>query len=321
MKPAGQPPRPDPPAAGPIEIFVSRRRWRKLAGFEVVTMKRDEGRQDLAFNSRPFVLCGLPIRRPAKTVLEYTRQNGRFFLNITGHPRFGLPFGQDRLIPIWVATLALRQGDRVIRFETASQILDTFGLAKDGKTYRRLVEGFKRVFAATIFFGTEQQRDQAVFVDWGRFHFFDRMQVWFTRQVEQRSLPAEDFQNVIVLSEQFWKEIQAHPIPVDLHVVRALADSPGNLDFYMWLAWRCWTASEPEERIPLFGEAGLVHQLGTPDYTRERRFRQRVGQWVRIVRALWPQCPALLAPDKEHLLIRPSRAIQGRDSPQPPVEV
>ncbi len=162
MKPAGQPPRPDPPAAGPIEIFVSRRRWRKLASFEVVTMKREEGRQDLAFNSRPFVLCGLPIRRPAKTVLEYTRQNGRFFLNITGHPRFGLPFGQDRLIPIWVATLALRQGDRVIRFETASQILDTFGLAKDGKTYRRLVEGFKRVFAATIFFGTEQQRQTFV---------------------------------------------------------------------------------------------------------------------------------------------------------------
>jgi len=320
VKPPGKaPPKGRPPSAE-IEIWVSRRRLRKLAGFEVVTMKRAAGRQDLAFNSRPFVLCGLPIRRPPKQVLEYTRQNGRFFLNITGHPRFGLPFGQDRLIPIWVATLALRQGDRIIRFESAAEILDTFGLAKDGKTYRRLVEGFKRVFAATIFFGTEQQRDQAVLVDWGRFHFFDRMQVWFTREVEQRHLPGEDFQNVIVLSEQFWKELQAHPIPVDLNVVRALADSPGNLDFYMWLAWRCWTAGEADERIPLFGEAGLVHQLGTPEYTRERRFRQRVSQWVSIVRALWPQCPAALAEDKDHLLIRPSRAIQRRSSPQEPVE-
>lgn len=320
MTPPGKPPRPSPPAAAQLEIFVSQRRLRKLANFEVVTMQRAAGRQEVAFNSRPFVLCGLPIRRPPKQVLEYTRQNGRFFLNVTGHPRFGLPFGQDRLIPIWVATLALRQGDRVIRFQTASEILDTFGLAKDGKTYRRLVEGFKRVFAATIFFGTEQQRDKAVFVDWGRFHFFDRMQVWFTRQLEQPPLPAEDFQNLVVLSEQFWTEIQTHPIPVDLNVVRALADSPGNLDFYMWLAWRCWTADAARERIPLFGEAGLVHQLGTPDYTRERRFRQRVAEWLAIVRALWPQCPVTLAKDKEHLVLRRSRAIQGRSFPPRVVE-
>ena len=109
-------------------------------------MKRDEGKQDLAFNSRQFVLCGLPIRRPPHGVLEYSRRNGKFFLNITGHPRFGLPFGQDRLIPIWVATLALRQGNRTIRFNTASEILQTFDLPRDGKTYRRLVEGFKLDF-------------------------------------------------------------------------------------------------------------------------------------------------------------------------------
>jgi hypothetical protein len=303
-----------------VAITISQRRSRKLAGFEVVTMQREEGRQEVAFNSRPFVLCGLPIRRPPRQVLEYTRQNGKFFLNITGHPRFGLPFGQDRLIPIWVATMALRQGNRTIRFDTASQILETFDLPRDGKTYRRLVEGFKRVFAATVFFGTEEQREKAALVDWSRFHFFDRMQVWFTRAVEQPRLPAEDFQNLVVLSEQFWKEIQQHPIPVDLSVVRALADSPGNLDFYMWLAWRCWTASEPQERIPLFGDTGLAGQLGTPEYTRDRRFRQRITHWVGIVHALWPGCPAVLAPDKEHLLIRPSRAIQGKENPQGPVE-
>jgi hypothetical protein len=243
-------------------------------------------------------------------VLEYTRQNGKFFLNIAGHPRFGLPFGQDRLIPIWVATLALRQKSRVIRFETASHILQTFDLPRDGRTYRRLVEGFKRIFGATIFFGTEEQLEKAALVDWGRFHFFDRMQVWFTREVEQRSLPGEEFENVVVLSEQFWNEIQNHPIPVDLNVVRALADSPGNLDFYMWLAWRCWTASETVEVIPLFGECGLARQLGTREYSRERRFRQRLTQWVKIVRSFWPACPAVLSPDKESLLIRPSRAIQ-----------
>jgi hypothetical protein len=49
----------------------------------------------------------MELRRPPGTQLLHSRRNGRFCLDITGHPQFGLPFGQDRLIPIWVATLAL----------------------------------------------------------------------------------------------------------------------------------------------------------------------------------------------------------------------
>jgi hypothetical protein len=50
-----------------------------------------------------------------------------------GHPEFGLPFGQDRLIPIWVATLAVQQKSRIVRFESAAQMLDFFHLSKDGR--------------------------------------------------------------------------------------------------------------------------------------------------------------------------------------------
>src|SRR6266567_7847006 len=64
-----------------------------------------------------------------------------------------VPFGQDRLIPIWVATLALRQKSRDVHFNTAARMLDFFRLPKDGPHYRRMGEGFKRIFAATIFFG------------------------------------------------------------------------------------------------------------------------------------------------------------------------
>jgi hypothetical protein len=63
-----------------------------------------------------------------------------------------VPFGQDRLIPIWVATLALRQKSRTVQFGSAAQMLEFFRLAKDGRYYRRMVEGFQRIFASTIFF-------------------------------------------------------------------------------------------------------------------------------------------------------------------------
>jgi hypothetical protein len=44
--------------------------------------------------------------------LLYERRNGRFVLQVTGHPEFGVPFGQDRLVPIFLATLAVQQKPR-----------------------------------------------------------------------------------------------------------------------------------------------------------------------------------------------------------------
>ena len=46
-----------------------------------------------------FAVCGIPLLRPPAHQLTHTRRNGKLTLDIVGHPRFGLPFGQDRLIP------------------------------------------------------------------------------------------------------------------------------------------------------------------------------------------------------------------------------
>jgi hypothetical protein len=81
-------------------------------------------------------------------MLQYTRRNGRFKLDIIAHPDFGLPFGQDRLVPIWVATRAVRQKSRMVLFQSAAEI------PKDGPHYRRLVDGFKRIFARAGSLGT-----------------------------------------------------------------------------------------------------------------------------------------------------------------------
>jgi hypothetical protein len=122
-----------------------------------------------------------------------------------------------------------------------------------------------------------------------------------------RSEPADSSQpraeNVIVLSEEFWSEIQEHPIPVDLAAVKALADSPGNLDLYVWLVWRCWTAKSPVS-VPLFGPEGLVSQLGISENLRERDFRRQILQWLKVVQQLWSDCPVMLAETGSCLLIK-----------------
>ena len=38
------------------------------------------------------------MRRPPKDVLIHERRNGQFLLEVTGHPKWGLPFGQDNVV-------------------------------------------------------------------------------------------------------------------------------------------------------------------------------------------------------------------------------
>jgi hypothetical protein len=111
---------------------------------------------------------------------------------------------------------------------------------------------------------------------------------------------------MVVLSEEFWREIQEHPIPVDLDMIRVLADSPGNLDLYVWLVWRCWTARDLA-KVPLFGPIGLISQLGVSGHLRERDFRRQIAHWVKRLKQLWPECPAILDKPGTYLLIRPTK--------------
>ena len=82
------------------DLIVSRRKLRQAGVIELV---RETANQTLGFASRPFVLCGRPVRKPKKEEFLYER-NGRFLLQVTGHPGYGLPWGQDRLLPIFLRT-------------------------------------------------------------------------------------------------------------------------------------------------------------------------------------------------------------------------
>jgi hypothetical protein len=190
-------------------------------------------------------------------------------------------------------------------------MLDIFGMAKGGKEYRRLVAAFERIFGATIFFGTESTRAQARVVQRSRFNFLSEAQLWYNRDPAQEVLPI-GFENAIVLSDEFYKEVMAHPIPADLDAVKAFGSAPAVLDLFMWLTYRCFTA-KAEERIPLFGHFGLTAQLGSVEYTRPRRFRAMLAQWLGQVRTVWPECPARISADGQSLSIAHATAVVQKE--------
>jgi hypothetical protein len=76
----------------------------------------------------------------------------------------------------------------------------------------------------------------------------------------------------------------------------------------MWLSYRCFTAKQ-QERIPIFGDFGLAAQLGSADYARPRKFRERLERWLDLVRTLWPSCPARIGSDGDSILIQPATAL------------
>jgi Plasmid encoded RepA protein len=292
------------------ELVVSKQKLRQAEGIALVRSKREEGSQVLAFSSRPFVMCGLPVRKPPAGQLLFERRNGAFLLQITGHPEFGLPYGQDRLVPIYLATLAVQQKSQTVRFRSGSEMLDTFGMSKGGKEYRRLVQAFERIFGATIFFGSDRTTGKAKVVQRSRFNFLREARIWYNRHAAQNAL-SEDFENIIVLSDDFYHEITTHPIPTDLEAVKVLAGAPAVLDLFMWLSYRCHIA-RGEERIPIFGPYGLAQQLGSIEYSRPRRFRVKLEQWLDSIRVLWPGCPAGLSADGGSLKIKPAAAVTVR---------
>jgi hypothetical protein len=200
-------------------------------------------------------------------------ENGKFFLEIVGHPEYGIPFGQDRLVLLWLATEAVRKRSPVVQFESASQILTDWGLTTGGEYYRRLASSFRRVFGSVIFFGTQNDRGRSEVWDCSRIHFVDHVRLWFHK--DSGSDSGKSRENLVTLSVPFWEELRNHPIPVDAAVVRALANNPECLDLYAWLSWRCYQARDVQ-RIPLFGRTSLANQLGVQEYARERKFRERL---------------------------------------------
>jgi len=299
------------PAA--LRLKISKQVLRQLDAIQLVHLKREQRNQNLGFSSRPFILCSLPIRRPPAGQLLFERRNGHFLLQVTGHPDYGLPFGQDRIVPIFLATLAVRQRSQTIRFKSGSEMLDTFGMHKGGKEYRRLVAAFERIFAATIFFASDGQLGKARVVHMARFAFLREAQIWYNRGATDR-VPWQHFENIIVLSEEFYKEVLAHPIPTDLEAVKVLSGAPAVLDLFMWLCYRCFV-SRGNESIPLFGQYGLTAQLGSIEYSRPRRFRAMLDQWLGVVRAIWPECPAHISSDGQSIRINHGTPILSTPSP------
>jgi hypothetical protein len=280
---------------------------KRAAQVEVTVDARAFFEQSLAYQVKEFLLCGLPYQQPKE--LKFERRNGNFTCKLTGDPDAGLPYGQDRLLILWMATAFQKLGcpeDNTIRFRSASDIARAFyhrGQERPptGQERIRIKERFKRLFYTTYFFEDKRTR----YFDGESFRLIRRARLWFNGEEPNAHWL---WQNLIVLSTEFADLIRKGSIPIDMETVRGLKESPATLDLYIWLSWRTYKLKD-EAGVPLFGPTGLFAQLGTAT-TDPYKAKQQLKAWLRAVSHFWPQCPAKLSDDGQYLLLHPPKAYE-----------
>jgi len=157
-----------------------------------------------------------------------------------------------------------------------------------------------------IFFGTNEQTNGTLVVDWARCHFFDRMHLWFHKS-EGESVAPPTTENSKILSEAFYEEIDRHRVPVEREVVAALANAPGVLDLYLWLVGNTWSLNGSALRIPLSSTGGLADQLGTRKSCADRFFRHKLSYWLSEIKTLWAECPSEISQKGQTLALSSSK--------------
>ena len=105
------------------ELLVSKQQIKKVECIELVRTNRDSRSQNFGYAPRPFVMCNFPHKRPSNTAALYERFNGDFVLRILPDPSLGVPFGKDRIWPIFLSTVAVLQQSPVIHFTQDYRVL------------------------------------------------------------------------------------------------------------------------------------------------------------------------------------------------------
>lgn len=257
----------------------------------------------LGFMARHLVQVTLPHKNPGE-VLSFARSAG--YLRLIIQPlidvrdgktiNYGIPYGTiPRLILAWLSTEVVQTRSKEIHLgESLSAFMRELDMIPTGGrwgTITRLREQVKRLFSSTF---------KILYEDAKSFQIKDfqiakeAVLFWDIVHPGQETL----FNSVIVLSDTFYRELLAHPVPVDMRVLKALTKSPFAFDIYVWLTYRM-SYLQKETTIPW---ELLQEQFGA-DYTETRNFKQHMVKTLKKVLSLYP---AKVRPKESGLLLLPS---------------
>ena len=243
-----------------------------------------EADADLGFMARLLALCSLPRTNPGNR-LQYKRVNGPYTLVMFSSGETKLPYGTlPRLLLAWVCTEAVRTQHReLILGDSLSAFMRKLGIYNDGGALRgRLQEQMRRLFNAHVQLIYKDAHGEASVNSL----VADRTEFWWnTKRPDDRTL----WESKIQLGEQFFHEIIACPIPLDVNILKAMKRSALGLDLYLWLTYRTFGLTRPLR----LSWPQLYRQFGAdPAKSGNRRtvdnFRTKCLRELKKIKMAWP---------------------------------
>ena len=206
-------------------------------------VEASEAEPDLGFMARLLALCSLPRTNPGNRE-KYIRRNGPHALVMTAGGLNKLPYGiLPRLLLAWVCTEAVRtQRRELVLGRSLYEFMQKLGMDSHSGGVRgdrtRLRNQMDRLFGCTVSLIYENASGST------RVSSFvaDKHELWW--DVSRPDAPVL-WESKIELGEKFFNEIIAHPIPLDLNILKRLKRSPLGLDLYMWLTYRTFSLKTP----------------------------------------------------------------------------
>lgn len=247
----------------------------------------EEERQDLGITHSGFALTALPHRRLADDQ-PWERQGHRIRLLIEpgrlpirrgGFKLYGVPYGsRARMILLYLQTRAIQTNNREVELgRSMHDWLDRMGLSIGGQTYKDIREQSCRIAACNLTFawddahGVGFEKDSIVK---GGIHLStpgpnDQGSLWEDR---------------VLLSEAFFRELKAHPVPIWEPALRHIQNNSASIDIYIWLAYRLHSLGKPT----VVTWTAVFEQFGA-GYSRLRDFRKRFIESLQLAMAVYPE--------------------------------
>ena len=259
---------------------------------------------EIAFLSRITVQANLPYRQVEEA--HFVRYNGGFTLTLQAPPGVGLPYGRyPRLLLAWIGQEAVRTRSRELRLgDSMTSFMRGLGVTPSGGRHgplARFRDQARRLFATVIsctFEGTDEAGTTRFEGEIGH-RLASQSMVWWASPGAKRPRGVVVDGGFLVLSQEFYDELIAHPVPVDYRALQALGSSLA-LDIYAWLTYRYHSLGRPLE----ITWERLAVQFGSQDQAR-RNFKRYFRRALKMVLLVYPH--ARVEATREVLRLLPSR--------------
>ena len=276
---------------------------------EALAIEAEEARQAgaLGYMCRALALATMPHSRQEGT--EFIRHNGAFSMTMLARSDIGLPYGViPRLVIAWVTTEAVKTKKRELTLgDSLSHFMSELDMAPTGGRWgsiTRLREQLRRLLAASvmaIYDADDSWSHRSI-------QMFSESQLWWD---PQRPSQAGLWESMLILGEDFFRDVTERPIPVDMRALKALKKSPMALDIYVWITYRMSYLSRPT----LIPWPALQAQFGSSYSGTAQGLRDFKKGYRKAMNKVLTVYPANAEDRPDGLLLRPGRTHVRKASP------